>query len=173
MFYKQQKKEEPVVELNDKQGTSTEEVEIIDRTNLDFGRHIVDELTKPEPKCIELDKYGVPVNKKDWIHLDAINPNNFKDTAGKPDPLLLSPEIFFEIIKVREYGCNKYPGDKDNWSGVASIEFIKAIWRHTMRILFFGETHDKESGLLHVSHIACNAMFWLRKHLLIGEIKNG
>lgn len=71
---------------------------------------------------------------------------------------LVSPYAVEKMAEVLTKGCEKYPAN--NWrkglpwmKGVAS-----SLERHLLKFKQ-GEDYDKESGLLHVSHIATNAMF--------------
>lgn len=83
-----------------------------------------------------------------------------KQDAGKFRPSLLEPELFEEVAKVREHGVEKY-GDKDNWKKVSADRYHDALLRHALACLHDVYAVDEESGLLHLSHICCNAMFLL------------
>ena len=83
-----------------------------------------------------------------------------KQDAGKFRPSLLEPELFEEVAKIREYGVRKY-GDKDNWKKVSADRYHDALLRHALACLHDVYAVDEESGLLHLSHICCNAMFLL------------
>ncbi len=61
------------------------------------------------------------------------------------------------MVRVLEYGCFKY--SKDNWKkGMPASQIIESMLRHTYKLLE-GELVDPESGIEHVGHIQCNAMF--------------
>lgn len=87
-----------------------------------------------------------------------------KKDEGKPDYTLVPTAIIEEIERVREYGCIKY--DRDNWKTVpdATDRYEKAMLRHMMAIWSRGNIKEKdpESGLMHLSHIACNVAFILQ-----------
>lgn len=83
-----------------------------------------------------------------------------KQDAGKFRPSLLEPELFEEVARIREYGVEKY-GDKDNWKRVEPERYHDALLRHALACLHDVYAEDEESGLLHLSHICCNAMFLL------------
>lgn len=79
---------------------------------------------------------------------------------------LLPWESVEEIVKILTYGSTKYGSNLwqqlDNWEDryfAAAIRHLVA-WRK-------GEKLDKESGLKHLSHAACNLIF-----LIHNEIKN-
>ena len=61
------------------------------------------------------------------------------------------------MVQVLEYGTKKY--SKDNWKkGLPVTEICESMMRHLYAFLN-GETLDPESGLSHIGHIQCNAMF--------------
>jgi hypothetical protein len=62
------------------------------------------------------------------------------------------------MIEVLEYGANKYA--PKNWQkGLDKSEILESLQRHVAK-LFDGEDIDSESGLHHIGHIMCNAMFY-------------
>lgn len=62
------------------------------------------------------------------------------------------------MIEVLEYGANKYA--PKNWQrGLDKMEILESLQRHVAK-LFDGEDIDAESGLHHIGHIMCNAMFY-------------
>lgn len=64
---------------------------------------------------------------------------------------------FEDMVKVLEFGANKY--DAFNWTkGLTTQSICESMLRHTFAFMS-GEDKDKESGLSHVGHIQCNAMF--------------
>jgi hypothetical protein len=61
------------------------------------------------------------------------------------------------VAKILEYGMSKY--SRANWrKGLSHTEIADSMLRHTTAYLA-GETVDPESGLPHVDHILCNALF--------------
>ena len=68
-----------------------------------------------------------------------------------------------KIVEVMMYGANKYV--MDSWKSVASERYEAAMIRHYVSWKK-GEKIDKESGLSHLAHMACNLMFvmWLEEH---------
>lgn len=77
---------------------------------------------------------------------------------GKPKLTLVPRKIIFEIAKVREYGIQKYL-DPENWRQVEIERFRDAAFRHFMAYLDDPCGYDEESGLPHLSHLACNIAF--------------
>lgn len=94
-----------------------------------------------------------------------VNPNT---TVGKKfdnDKLrydLLDP--FFEdaVVKVLTHGAKKYADN--NWKNVEPFtdRYYAALRRH-LALWRGGEVLDKDSGLPHLAHIACNVYFLMWK----------
>jgi len=89
-----------------------------------------------------------------------------KFDSGKPRPELLPSAALLEISKVMAFGAKKY-GD-NNWreGGFDWTRIMGAMQRH---LLAFndGEDLDPETGLSHIAHVGCNALFLL-EHILKG-----
>lgn len=83
-----------------------------------------------------------------------------KADNGKPTLSLVPKEIIYEIEKVRSFGVKKYK-DPDNWKKVEIERYHQALLRHTLAVWEDINARDKESGLLHLSHMACNIAFLL------------
>ena len=81
-----------------------------------------------------------------------------KADAGKSRLTLVPRKILFEIAKVREYGLKKYK-DPENWKRVETERYRDAAFRHFMAYLDDPGSVDEESGLSHLSHLACNIAF--------------
>lgn len=96
---------------------------------------------------------------------EAVPPTAPNQTAkadkGKPRLTLVPPAIMFEIAKIREYGNAKYH-DPDNWKQVEPQRYWDACVRHIFAALSDYTKTDDESGLLHISHAACNLAFLLQ-----------
>ena len=86
------------------------------------------------------------------------NINVAKADAGKPRISLVPTQIIRDIAAVREYGTNKY-GSAENWKNVEEQRYIDALLRHTLAYMDDPHGVDAESGLPHLSHIACNVAF--------------
>ena len=83
-----------------------------------------------------------------------------KADSGKPNLSLVPKQIIYEIEKVRSFGVKKYK-DPENWKRVELERYHQALLRHTLAVWEDINARDKESGLLHLSHIACNTVFQL------------
>ena len=83
-----------------------------------------------------------------------------KADSGKPILSYVPKEIIYQIEKVRSFGVKKYK-DPENWRKVALERYHEALLRHTLAIWNDVQAIDTESGLLHLSHIACNVAFIL------------
>jgi DNA-binding NtrC family response regulator len=80
-----------------------------------------------------------------------------KQKAGKLRHSLLMQTAINELIRVREFGAIKYP-DPESWKKVATIDYFDAIHRH-LAAWQSGEKCADDSGLHHMAHVMCNAMF--------------
>lgn len=115
--------------------------------------------------CDAIEKYYLPVWKEELIENGLLPEDDIKDQqakadSGKPNLSLVPKEIIFEIEKVRSFGVKKYK-EPDNWKKVELERYHEALLRHTLAIWEDINARDKESGLLHLSHIACNVAFLL------------
>ena len=82
-----------------------------------------------------------------------------KNDNDKPRMELLDPEFMIGVAQVLTFGAKKY--EAYNWQKAddEDIERIKgAMLRHQMAYMG-GEKVDPETGLNHMYHISCNAMF--------------
>ena len=77
---------------------------------------------------------------------------------GKPKWSFVHFQSLEPMIRVLEYGTTKYA--PENWQkGLDKTEILESLQRHVAK-LFDGEEIDSESGLHHIGHIMCNAMFY-------------
>lgn len=81
-----------------------------------------------------------------------------KADAGKVRLTLVPRKIIWYIGKIREYGNKKY-GDPENWRKVDIQRYRDAAYRHWLAYLDDPHGVDKESGLPHLWHVACNIAF--------------
>jgi len=62
------------------------------------------------------------------------------------------------MVEVLEFGAKKYA--PFNWQkGLKKDEILESMLRHVVAMID-GETVDKESGISHIGHVMCNAMFY-------------
>ncbi|MGO1190294.1 dATP/dGTP diphosphohydrolase domain-containing protein [Vibrio casei] len=101
-----------------------------------------------------------PEENEAWAQLEASQlPNSgMKHDSDKPRYDLLPPLAVDEMAKVMTFGAKKYA--PNNWQKVDNpIErYTAALLRHTFAMMR-GETHDKETGLLHSAHAMCCSAF--------------
>ena len=70
---------------------------------------------------------------------------------------LVDYEALESMVKVLEFGADKY--DRDNWKiGMPVTSVCDSMLRHIYAFMN-GEDNDPESGISHIGHIMCNAMF--------------
>ncbi|NLZ46197.1 MAG: hypothetical protein GX896_05845 [Clostridiales bacterium] len=81
-----------------------------------------------------------------------------KIDEGKPRLSLVPTAIIPAIASVREFGNKKYK-DPDSWQTVDPKRYIDALLRHTVKLVDEPLGKDKESGLPHLWHMACNVAF--------------
>lgn len=79
-----------------------------------------------------------------------------KCDGTKPDWSLIPMDAVEEVVKVMTFGARKYA--KHNWCKVEPERYLSALLRHLTAIQK-GEVIDPDSGLPHMSHVACNAIF--------------
>ena len=77
--------------------------------------------------------------------------------AGKPQWSIVDFKSLEPMVRVLEFGSVKY--SRDNWKkGMPINEICDSLMRHLVAYMD-GEELDPESGLSHIGHIQCNAMF--------------
>lgn len=81
-----------------------------------------------------------------------------KDDSGKLRWSLIPNKVLTYVVQALEYGAKRY-GD-DNWKSVpdARTRYYDAARRH-INSWWEGEHLDPESGLPHLSHAVCCALF--------------
>lgn len=83
-----------------------------------------------------------------------------KADAGKPKLSLVPSAVIYAIARIREYGNSKYPeGGKNNWKRVGVERYRDAAYRHMLAYIDDPTGVDRESGLPHLWHLACNVAF--------------
>ena len=100
------------------------------------------------------------------------NNQTYKADNGKTRLDLVSPTFIEAVGKIRTFGVQKY-GDSDSWAKVEPKRYMAALLRH-INAYRMGEETDKESGMPHLWHAACNLMFLidLDKQALENRCKN-
>lgn len=88
------------------------------------------------------------------------DPNGRKDDGGKLRYRLLPVRPLRRVVEVLEFGARKYA--VDNWQKVpeARERYTDALMRH-VEAWRGGEQVDPESGLPHLAHAICCALFLL------------
>lgn len=77
--------------------------------------------------------------------------------TGKLPWNLLSWPALAELVKVLDFGSRKY--SSWNWSkGLSWSDCCASMMRH-LTAWMTGEDKDPETGLSHMAHVLCNAMF--------------
>lgn len=76
---------------------------------------------------------------------------------GKRQWSLVDFKSLESMVEVLEFGAHKYA--KWNWTkGMPVTEVSESLLRHMFAFLS-GEDKDPESGIDHLGHVMCNAMF--------------
>lgn len=81
-----------------------------------------------------------------------------KADNGKLQLTLVPTGVIKAIARIRMYGNEKYH-DPENWKTVEKERYRDAAYRHFLAYLEDPEGVDKESGLPHLWHLACNIAF--------------
>lgn len=105
---------------------------------------------------------GPTVDKENLSEaLAKLDNKALRHNQGKVDWSLLPTEPLEEIIKVLEFGKKKYAAwNWANGNGLSWLETTNSLRRHLYAWLR-GEDNDPETGLSHISHVACNVIFLL------------
>lgn len=77
---------------------------------------------------------------------------------GKTQWSIVDFKSIESLPKVLEFGAKKY--SRDNWKkGLDLNQILDSMSRHLFELID-GNYLDEESGLSHMGHIMCNAMFY-------------
>lgn len=90
---------------------------------------------------------------------DIVDDQKAKADYGKPRLSLVPRQVIWDVAYVREYGHKKYGDGADDWDKVKTQRYRDAAYRHFMAYLDDPTGVDNESGLPHLSHLACNIAF--------------
>ncbi len=86
---------------------------------------------------------------------------------GKVDWTQMHYKSMEPMIRVLEFGARKYA--KKNWmKEMDPDQIMNSLQRHVAAIMD-GEIIDSESGIAHMGHIQCNAMFYNFHYLRINN----
>lgn len=99
---------------------------------------------------------------------DNVETGATKFDGGKARMELLPLAALEAIAQVMTFGANKYADD--GWKSLPKGQqrYTGAMLRHLTAIQE-GETLDPESGLPHIAHVACNAVFLTHFEIHKGE----
>jgi len=106
-------------------------------------------------KIIVIDPH---VNFSVWDFIDlpsykALRYNEWKTRWSLVDWKSMEP-----MVQVLEFGAKKY--EEENWKKpMDKKQILNSAMRHLIAMMN-GEENDPESGLPHVGHLMCNAMFY-------------
>lgn len=117
----------------------------------------------------QVEKDEIEMLGKVWINMEyhqqeinrlkaQTNNTEYKHDNGKPRLDLVPPGIIEAVGHIRTYGTEKY-GENTNWEKVEPERYRAAMMRHLVEYLRDFESVDKESGLPHLWHMACNIAF--------------
>ena len=112
---------------------------------------------KVEPQTMSYTDINGNKEKTLW-NVDISEDQQAKADYGKAKLSLVPRRIIWDIAAIREYGNEKYH-DPDNWKQVEAERYRDALYRHFMKYLDDPYGVDKESGLPHLWHLACNVAF--------------
>lgn len=118
------------------------------------------DMCKPCLEKLKNDFYFTTTDNMATAVIKDIKNQQAKADSGKPNLSLVPKQIIYEIEKVRAFGSKKYK-DPDNWKKVELERYHQALLRHTLAMWNDVQAKDKESGLLHLSHMATNIAFIL------------
>lgn len=130
-------------------------ISLVNELNSEFGG-VVDEWGS----ALYIDENGDVLAKVNATNKDQ----SAKADKGKLELSLVNPQLVKAVAEVRMYGTEKY-GNSENWRKVEPKRYVDALYRHLLAYIEGNEV-DEESGLSHLSHMACNISFLLEKDYL-------
>ena len=130
--------------------TSTTDTPSFDSSGYDaYGNFSIDLLRKQQMR---------PPQKQENL-TKLMTTEAVKADSGKPDWSLVPFEALEGMVRVLEFGANKY--SRNNWmtgGGFSYRRVLTACVRHLFSYMG-GEDKDPESGLSHIHHAQCNLLF--------------
>ena len=126
-------------------------------------------------KSVNIEYKGLSLCAAEWAEILGINQNTLtkrkrsgwsdKEVIETPRPgkddidmSIVPVKIIKAIRDTRLYGINKY-GASESWKKVDPKRYRDAAYRHWLAYLEDPHGVDAESGLPHISHLACNIAF--------------
>jgi hypothetical protein len=88
----------------------------------------------------------------------AMNAEGNRMNVGKLPWHLLPWDAVEEVVRVLGFGATKYYEHCWEERPLSWVQTCASMTRHTVRFLM-GEDRDPETGLHHMAHAACNALF--------------
>lgn len=124
-----------------------------------FTKLFKENVERTEKAVAKLNSETEPLDDKEELEQDREKLRKFaKDTKGKAKITLAPMQILKDVAEVREYGVKKY-GSVDSWKEVPIEDYRDALFRHLLEYIKDPSGVDKESGIKHYKHIACNMAF--------------
>lgn len=124
-----------------------------------FTKLFKENAKQTEKAVAKLNSETEPLDDKEELEQDREKLRKFaKDTKGKAKITLAPMQILKDVAEVREYGVKKY-GSVDSWKEVPIEDYRDALLRHIIEYIKDPNSVDKESGIKHYKHIACNMAF--------------
>ena len=124
-----------------------------------FTKLFKENVERTEKAVAKINSETEPLDDKEELEQDREKLRKFaKDTKGKAKISLVPMQILKDVAEVREYGVKKY-GSVDSWKEVPIEDYRDALFRHLLEYVKDPNSVDKESGIKHYKHIACNLAF--------------
>ena len=129
------------------------------KTAINNSTHTYDDTSSLSGTATEFKFRKTPVDEDKYVTDLSKNIQCAKADKGKLPISLVPMTIIKDIAAIRKYGEEKYHAP-NNWVLVDKQRYVDAMWRHLIAYQE-GEIYDKESGLPHLWHAACNMAFIL------------
>lgn len=131
----------------------SEEHKMSDEQQVDDNTSVINTVSVQENQEIPAGTIEIPIAS----NFTVPNAPGLRDNKGKLEYSMLDLTKMQECVKVLMFGKEKYA--RDNWKlGLKTSEILDSLLRHLAAIQS-GELIDSESGLSHLGHIQCNALF--------------
>ncbi len=110
--------------------------------------------------------YKNTITEEQWKQTQLLKTEQaIKHDSGKVDWAILPIGASEEIIKVFQFGADKYSrGNYLDGEGLAYTRVLNSALRHLYQFMR-GEDQDPESGLSHLAHAGCNIYMLLTYEL--------